>query len=160
LLKDLIGCTYKTAWYLGHRIRRMMSAGNVLLTGIVELDETYVGGKRRRGDPPRKRDRGTTKYPVFLSVRRGGEVRATTMDDIKFASMKPQLDRWIDGKAMLMTDEFKAYDPPGRFWKWHFRVQHGAGESVSGESHVNTAESFNATLKRAHTGVYHYMSPN
>ena len=86
-------------------------------------------------------------------------MRATTMDDLKFSTMKPHLDRWIDGDAWVMTDEFRAYDRLGRFWKWHFRVQHGAGEFVSGESHVNTAESFNATLKRAHVGVYHYMSP-
>ena len=58
-----------------------------------------------------------------------------------------------------MTDEFSAYDNLGKFYKWHFTVQHSADEFVSGDSHVNTAESFNATLKRAHMGVYHYMSP-
>ena len=159
-LKGALGVTYKTAWYLGHRIRRMMDAGDTLLTGIVEVDETYVGGKPRRGDPPGKRGRGTKKYPVFVAVQRGGEVRATTMPDVKFASMKPHLDKWLAGDAMLMTDEFRAYDKLGKFWKWHFRVQHGAGEfSRDGGVHTNTAESFNATLKRAHTGVYHYMSP-
>lgn len=159
LLKDLIGTTYKTAWYLGHRIRRMMDAGNVLLTGIVELDETYVGGKPRRGDAPRKRGRGTTKYPVFVAVQRGGQVRATTMDDVRFQTMKPLLDKWIAGDAMMMTDEFSAYKPLGKFWKWHFRVEHGAGEFERDGVHVNTAEAFNATLKRAVVGVYHYMSP-
>jgi transposase-like protein len=159
LLKDLVGTTYKTAWYLGHRIRRMMSAGNVLLTGIVELDETYVGGKSRRGDPPRKRGRGTTKYPVFVAVQRGGEVRATTMDDFKFSTMTPHLDRWLDGGAWVMTDEIRAYDRLGRFWKWHFTVQHGADEFSCDGLHINTDESFNATPKRAHVGVYHYMSP-
>jgi hypothetical protein len=49
-----------------------------------------------------------------------------------------------------MTDEFSAYDNLGKFYKWHFTVQHSADEFVSGDSHVNTAESFNATLKRAH----------
>jgi transposase-like protein len=158
-LKDAIGVTYKTAWYLGHRIRRMLDAENTLLTGIVELDETYVGGKPRRGDQPAKRGRGTKKHAVFVAVQRGGEVRATTMDDLKFATMKPHLDKWLAGDAMLMTDEFKAYDGIGKFWKYHFRVQHGAQEFArDGGVHVNTAESFNATLKRAHTGVYHYMS--
>ena len=159
LLKDLVGTTYKTAWYLGHRIRRMMDAGNVLLTGIIELDETYVGGKRRRGDPPRKRGRGTTKAPVFVAVQRGGQVRATTVDDVRFKTMKPHLDRWLHGDAWVMTDEFGAYKNLGKFYKWHFTVQHGADEFVVGDSHVNTAESFNATLKRAVVGVYHYMSP-
>lgn len=158
LLKDLVGCTYKTAWYLGHRIRHMMSADKVLLEGIVELDETYVGGKPRRGDPPGKRGRGTKKYPVFVAVQRGGEVRATTMDDLKFETMKPKLDSWVDGGAWMMTDEFGAYTNLGKFYKYHFRVQHGAQEFSRGGAHINTAESFNATLKRAHVGVYHYMS--
>lgn len=158
-LSKWLGVTYRTAWHLAHRIRRMMDADKTLLTGIVEVDETYVGGKPRRGDPPGKRGRGTAKYPVFVAVQRQGEVRATTMDDLKFTSMKPHLDAWIAGDAMLMTDEFKAYDRLGKFWKWHFRVQHGAGEFAREGIHTNTAESFNATLKRAHTGVYHYMSP-
>lgn len=159
LLKDLVGCTYKTAWYLGHRIRRMMDAGNVLLTGIVELDETYVGGKRRRGDPPRKRGRGTTKYPVFVAAARNGQVRATTVDDIRFTTLKAHLDRWLDTGAWVMTDELGSYDKLGHFYKWHFRVQHGADEFSRDGVHINTAEAFNATLKRAVVGVYHYMSP-
>jgi transposase-like protein len=157
-LKHAIGVTYKTAWYLGHRIRGMMEVERMLLTGIVELDETYVGGKPRKGGLPSKRGRGTKKYPVFVAVARGGEVRATTMDDLKFETMKPHLDAWVAGDAVLMTDEFKPYDLLGRFWKWHFRVLHGAGEYARDGIHINTAESFNATLKRAHTGVYHYMS--
>jgi hypothetical protein len=81
------------------------------------------------------------------------------MDDVKFATMNPHLDKWLHGEAALMTDEFKAYNRLGKFWKWHIRVHHGADEFVRGDAHVNTAESFNATLKRAQVGVYHYMSP-
>ncbi len=158
-LKDAIGTTYKTAWFLGHRIRRMMDAGDALLTGIVELDETYVGGKPRKGDPPAKRGRGTKKHAVFVAVQRGGEVRAAAVEGVSFDDMKPHIDRWVAGDATLMTDEFKAYDRLGKLWKWHLRVQHGADEFVGADgAHVNTAESFNATLKRAVVGVYHYMS--
>jgi transposase-like protein len=157
-LSKWLGTTYRTAWHLGHRIRRLMGAERTLLTGIVELDETYVGGKPRRGDPPAKRGRGTKKFPVFVAVARGGEVRATTMDDLKFDSMKPHLDAWVAGDAKLMTDEFKAYDKLGKFWKWHFRVTHSTGEFERDGAHTNNAESFNSTLKRAHTGVFHYMS--
>ena len=159
LLKDLVGTTYKTAWYLGHRIRRMMDAGNAVLTGIVELDETYVGGKRRRGDPPRKRGRGTTKYPVFVAVQRGGQVRATTIDDLRFQTMKPHLDRWLHGETTVMTDEFGASQNRRKFSQGHFRVQHGTDQFERGEAHVNTSEALNATLKRPIVGVYHYMSP-
>ena len=159
-LKDAIGTTYKTAWYLGHRIRRMMDAGDAMLTGIVEIDETYVGGKPRKGsDKPVKRGRGTNKAPVFVAVQRGGEVRATTMDNLKFQTMKPHLQKWISGDATLMTDEFSPYNKLGSIWKYHFTVQHGAGEYANGDVHINTAESFNSTLKRAYIGVYHYMSP-
>lgn len=94
---------------------------------------------------------------MFVAVQRGGEVRATTMTDLKFGSMKPRLDAWVAGDPTLMTDEFKAYDRLGKFWKWHFRVRHGTEEFArEGRVQVNNAESFNATLKRAHTGIYHY----
>jgi transposase-like protein len=66
LLKDLVGCTYKTAWYLGHRIRRMMDAGNALLTGIVELDETYVGGSYASGQPRAAAEIGTCRVAPLV----------------------------------------------------------------------------------------------
>ncbi len=128
----------------------MMDAGTPTDAGIVELDETYVGGKPRRGDPPRKRGRGTTKYPVFVAVQRGGQVRATTVDDVKFATMKPLLDKWLHGDAWVMTDEFSAYQNLGKFWKWHFRVEHGAGEFSRGS--VNRRRTV-AKLGRVHRRV-------
>ena len=68
------------------------------------------------------------------------------------------MDAWIAADATIMSDEYKTYNQVGKFWKYHFRVQHGNGEFVTGQNHTNTAESFNATLKRAYVGVYHYMS--
>ncbi len=130
--------------------------GSVLLTGIVEADETYVGGKRRRGEPPRKRGRGTPKKPVFVAVQRGGEVRAAVMDAVTAEGAKAHLDRWADRDAALMTDELNVCGGLKRFWRWHFTVAHGEGEFHRAEdaAHVNTTESFNATFKRAHVGVF------
>ncbi len=157
-LKDAIGVTYKTAWYLGHRIRRLMGAEDAILTGIVEVDETYVGGKPRKGDKPGTKGRGTAKFSVFVAVSRAGKMRASTIDDLKFKTIKTHMDAWIAADATIMSDEYKTYNQVGKFWKYHFRVQHGNGEFVAGQNHTNTAESFNATLKRAYVGVYHYMS--
>ncbi len=157
-LKDAIGVTYKTAWYLAHRIRRLMGEEDVVLTGIVELDETYMGGKPRKGDKPAKTGRGTDKFPVFVAVSREGKVRANTIDNLKFQTIKTNLDAWVATDATIMTDEYKTYNEIGKFWKLHFRVQHGKGEFAIGDIHTNTAKSFNATLKRAYVGVYHYMS--
>ncbi|MBX9752246.1 MAG: IS1595 family transposase [Roseococcus sp.] len=162
-LKDAIGVTYKTAWFLGHRIRRMMDGGDTLLTGVVEADETYMGGKRRRGDPPRKRGRGTPKKAVFVAVQRGGQVRAGMMENVTADAVKARLDEWVSKDATLMTDELNVYRGLGRIYGWHFSVNHNAEEFVRDVDglavHNNSAESFNSTLKRAHTGVYHYMSP-
>lgn len=163
-LKDALGVTYKTAWYLGHRIRRLMGAEDAVLTGIVEMDETYVGGKPRKGDKKKKlknkvtTGRGTDKFPVFVAVSRDGKVRAKTIDNLKFDTIKTHMDAWIAADATIMTDEYKTYNQVHKFWKLHFRVQHGKGEFVNGEVHTNTAKSFNATIKRAYVGVYHYMS--
>ena len=163
-LKEAIGVTYKTAWYLGHRIRRLMGAEDAILTGIVELDETYMGGKPRKGDKKKaqsnkiKTGRGTDKFPVFVAVSRNGKLRANTIDNLKFSTIKTHMDAWIATDATIMTDEYKTYNQVGKFWKLHFRVQHGKGEFAIGDVHTNTAESFNATLKRAYVGVYHYMS--
>lgn len=162
-LKDAIGVTYKTAWFLGHRIRRMMDGGDTLLHGIVEADETYVGGKRRRGDPPRKRGRGTPKAAVFVAVQRQGQVRAAVLEDVTADTTRDRLKEWVAKDSTLMTDNLGIYRGLGRIYGWHFSVNHTAEEFVKDVDgllvHNNTAESFNATLKRAHTGVYHYMSP-
>jgi len=94
-------------------------------------------------------------------VQRGGEVRAAVMDAVTAEGVKAHLDRWADRDAALMTDELNVCGGPKRFWRWHFTVAHGEGEFHRAEdaAHVDTAESFDATLERAHVGVYHSMSP-
>ncbi len=74
-------------------------------------------------------------------------MRANTIDNLKFDTIKTHMDAWIAADATIMTDEYKTYNQVGKFWKYHFRVQHGKGEFVNGEVHTNTAESFNATLE-------------
>jgi hypothetical protein len=176
-LAGWLGVTYKTAWFLGHRIRAMMAADAAdagLLRGIVELDETYVGGKPRRvageallpdeNKPKRRQGRATTKPCVFVAVERGGRLTARLVPSHTAGALGMAVRATVDPVATLMTDELPAYTGVGRTYAGHHRVKHSHDEyartdAVSGlRVHVNTAESWNATLKRAIVGVFHWVS--
>jgi transposase-like protein len=174
-LASLLGVGYRTAWHLSHRIRAMMASEVGLLGGIVELDETYVGGKPRRvhrervlpkeDRPHRRRGRGTEKACVFVSVERGGAVKTQIVPSHTAGALGEAVRMHVGADAMLMTDELPAYVGVGREYGAHLRVRHSHDEyartceETGLRVHVNTAESFNATLKRAIIGVFHYLSP-
>jgi transposase-like protein len=154
--------SYRTAWFLCHRIReakkREPLAG--LLKGTVEIDETYVGGKPRpeAGEPRPKRGRGTKKTPVVALIERGGRVRAHKIERVDAATLKQAIRDNVDRDSMIMTDEFPSYRGIGMEYRWgHFTVNHGAGEYATGGAHVNTAESYFALLKRGITGSFHHI---
>ena len=110
--------SYRTAWFLCHRIReakkREPLAG--LLSGTVEVDETYVGGKARpqagASKAHAKRGRGTKKTPVVALVERGGRVRARKIDRVDAATLKGAIRENVDRKAQIMTDEFRFVSRP------------------------------------------------
>ncbi len=151
-----------TAWYMGMRIRRAMIEHGELLKGIVEADETYVGGKPRKGNGPKnsehhKRGRGTDKIPVVGVIERNGKVKARVAKDLKSKS----LARFIREKvqiegATVMTDEFSGYCRLKYFVK-HETVNHQVAY-VCGNIHTNNMESFWAILKRGIIGQYHKVS--
>jgi predicted RNA-binding Zn-ribbon protein involved in translation (DUF1610 family) len=161
-----LGLHYQTAWHMTQRIRAMMAdADPAVLTGIVELDETYVGGKPRftRDENgvvvKHKTGRGTDKQAVFVAVERNGNVRADLIDSHGVTDIKPLVNQWVDRDAQLMTDELPAYKGIGRDYRYHHVVFHKDREYArDGGIHNNTAESFNSTIKRAVIGVYHYVS--
>lgn len=176
-LKGWLGVTYKTAWHMGHRIRAMMAAGALgegLLRGIVELDETYVGGrprkKHREADLPddqrskRKQGRATEKPCVFVAVERGGRMATRIVPSHTAGALGAAVRATVDPSATLLTDELPAYVGVGREYADHQRVRHSSDEYVRTcgatglKVHVNTAESWNATLKRAIVGVFHRVS--
>jgi len=155
--------TYKTAWYMAMRIRRAMIDQKEMLMGIVEMDETYVGGKPRKnnkkGGPKNKRGRGTKKTPVVGMIERG-------KDNYVFAKVQPVLSannlnelvrqRVNKEFSVIITDEFRGYDRLNKFIN-HLRINHQVEYSV-GEIHTNTIESFWAILKRGIIGQYHKVS--
>jgi len=172
-LHRMLGVTYKSAWFMCHRIRYAMQqpAFQSKLTGVVEVDETYVGGKVRRSnvkqyrplDPktPDKRmqtGRGADKTPVVALVERGGMVRAERVATVTGRELKGAIRRHVDTSATIMTDSFASYRGLGKEYAEHHMVNH-LDEYVRGEVHTNTAENFFSILKRGIDGVYHHVSP-
>ena len=148
-----------TAWRMQMQIRKAMNEHETLLKGIVEMDETYVGGKPRKGDKkPRKRGRGTTKTPVVGIVERKGRVFARKQSLLTFKGLKNTAKKHIDFEnSILMTDDYKGYIPFKKIIT-HKTVNHSAKQYVDGNIHTNTIEGFWSLLKRGITGQYHTLS--
>jgi transposase-like protein len=153
-----LGITYKSAWFMCHRIRHAMNTGDLKrpkLTGTVEVDETYVGGKPRiKGSS--KPGKGTKKAPVVALVERDGSVRVVHMPKVTAKTLRKHIRDNADTKAILMTDESPLYTNVGREQAEHHTVNHRRNEYVRGTAYSNTAESFFALLKRGMYGNFHH----
>ena len=153
----------KTAWYMQQRIRAAMAADQApMLQGIVEADETYVGGKPRKGnkrddDKPSKRGRGTSKTPVIGAVERGGQVAARVAHDLSGKGIVRFLKQTVNpAGTLLITDEYKAYNAAKANYR-HAVINHSVAYA-DGETHTNTIEGFWALIKRAWYGSHHHYS--
>jgi len=157
-LQRVLGVTYKTAWFMAHRIRYAMGQSPLKekLSGVVEADETYIGGveKGKRGRP----GKDSKKTPVVSLVERDGNVRSQVVTDVSGKNLKEVLTRNIEPEAALMTDSFRAYKEPGKSFASHETVDHGKDEYVRGEVHTNTVEGFFSQLKRSIDGTHHHVS--
>ena len=153
--------SYKSALFLLNRIRYAMAPDLPTappLTGIVEVDETYVGGKPRyKGH--NKRGRGTSKTPVFAAVERGGSIRRQVVADVTGKTLKAAISQVVDPRARIMSDENPSYNGIGKtFAGGHDTVCHSAKEYARGDVNTNTAESSFALVKRGIIGTYHNVS--
>ena len=160
LARDL-DLNHKTAWYMGMRIRRAMVDEGTLLSGIVEADEAYVGGKprkpnRRDDDKPSTRGRGTDKLPIIGAVERGGRVVAKPSLKVDVAALTSFLNDTVDQASLLMTDAWVGYRQIRRHMR-HVTVDHSK-QYVDGLAHTNTIEGFWALLKRAWYGTHHHYT--
>ena len=160
LARDL-DLNQKTAWYMQTRIRvAMVNRERHLLQGIIEADETYMGGKprksnRREDDKPAKKGRGTSKRAIVGAVERGGRVVARTATSLSGkALLKFIKDNVEPAGSLLMTDEWKGYNGVKSFMQ-HSVVNHSTAY-VDGSIHTNTIEGFWSLLKRAWYGSHHH----
>jgi transposase-like protein len=154
--------SYKSALFLMNRIRFAMApdANTPKLSGIVECDETYVGGKPRRGDGQiHKKGRGTSKTPVFAAVQREGGIRRRVIANVTGETLKAAIKEEVAFDSYIITDEHLGYRGIGEHFEGgHHTVAHSAGEYARGPYHTNTAESSFALVKRGIVGVYHNVS--
>ena len=157
----MIGVTYKTAWFLCHRIREAMdgATGNTPLgggSGVVEAGETYVGGKARN----RAHSRPAPKKAVVALVEREGHVRSFHVANVNAKNVRALLVTNVDRTAHLMTDESPVYTRVGKEFGAHYSVNHSAKQftGLGGYKHSNTAENFFSIFKRGVIGTYHHMS--
>ena len=164
LARDL-EMTQPTALYLQQRIRTAMAADEApLLQGIVEADETYVGGKPRKANRSEdrqnaKRGRGTDKTPVIGAVERGGKVTARVATDLSGKGILRFLKDTVDPLGtLLVTDEYKAYRAAARGGHFQHAIINHSVAYTDGDTHTNTIEGFWALLKRAWYGSHHHYS--
>ncbi len=159
--------SYQSAWFLAHRIRLAMKADPLAskLNGIVEVDETYVGGKPRKGKRDEsgdlivnKRGRGTKKVPVVALVERDGRIRTRVVEHVNANNLKAAIRENVNPKAAIHTDELNLYAGIGKEFADHQTVNHSQGEYARDEVNTNSAESFFALLKRGVHGTFHHIS--
>ena len=159
--------SYRTAWFMAHRIREGMAplkgeAGPLGGEGkIVEADTTYVGGKEKnkhRSKRTKGNIGGVGKQVVHTLVERGGRARSNHIANVSGKTLRPIVMKQVSRKSTLMTDEAGEYFHLGKEFARHETVNHGAGEYVRGDAYSNTVESYFATFKRGIVGTYHNVS--
>jgi transposase-like protein len=161
-LSRALGVQYRTAWHLAHRIRKaMVEANPPKLTGIVEVDETYVGGRYRGHN----RRQGVKKdKEVVMGIReRGGDLRMIHIEAPTSANLGEQIKQHVDPSVkMVVTDEYNAYPGAmigaGIHGSKHETIKHKAKIYVRGNVHTNTVESAFSLFKRGLTGAFHQVS--
>lgn len=155
-LSRMLGVTYKTAWFMAHRIRKAMEPGSNAgpLGGegkTIEADETYIG--IRAGETP-GHGGGAHKIAVMGLVERGGRVRTFKLGKATKKGAQAVLHTNVDRKSVLMTDESKLYQRDTGMT--HHAVNHSAGEYVRGDVHTNTIEGVFSVFKRGMIGTYQH----
>lgn len=158
-----INVTQKTAWFMLHRIREMMTSEEKL-SGTIEVDETYIGGKthnKHKWERDRRNAKGTGQVHmagVLAMVKRDGNMTAKVIGNTVMEVVTPIISENISDGSIVVTDGHGAYSNVKRTYQHHV-VNHTAGEFSRGIYHTNTVEGFFSHLKRGIIGIYHQVSP-
>lgn len=152
------GVTYKTAWRMFKQIRSMLDESNGdPLSGKVEIDETFVGGKPRNKGGHNKRGRGADKTIVVGAVERGGRARTKIVEDTRSSTLLPFIKENVSADSTVYTDEGFGYWAVRHHYE-HHTIQHQTKVYAIGDIHTNTVEGFWSLVKGGIKGVYHNVS--
>ena len=160
-LSKELGITQKTAWFLLHRIREACRQGEWMLDNVVEVDETYIGGKERNKHKNKRLNQGrgpVGKQAVIGARERGGNVRAQAISNTDAGTLKGFVHEHIKPGSTVYTDDHRGYMGLDGIFYNHNTVKHSAKEYVNGMIHTNGIESVWALIKRGHTGTFHHFS--
>jgi transposase len=152
-LERHLGVTYKTAWRMCKQIRLLMDQENTSLSGEIEVDETYIGGKRRLAQ------KFDNKSIVFGMVERNGSAKAMHVKSSGARVLLKEIDKGIQPASNIFSDEWGAYKTLSKRGYTHTTVNHSKLEYVRGSAYTNTIEGFWGQLKRSISGTYHSVSP-
>jgi transposase-like protein len=158
-----IGVTQKTAWFMDHRIRFALTAGTIdKLSGEVEADETFIGGKARNMHVSKRQRRitgtgGKDKTAVMGILERGGKVRTVVIPNRKKKALQAEVKKHVEAGAALYTDALLSYD--GLASDYAHQVVDHAVQYVDGKVHTNGLENFWSLLKRGISGTYISVEP-
>lgn len=155
-LQRQLGVTYKCAWRMGHEIRKHMADvdGEDPLSGQVEIDETYIGGKKKG-----KRGRGAAgKTVLFGMMQRDGDVVTKVVPNVKRVSLAPHIQANVEKGSEIHTDELLSYRNLSGEGYEHKTVNHGTGEYARGDVHVNSMEGYWSNLKKSITSTHIHVS--
>jgi transposase-like protein len=158
-LQRQLGVTYKTAWRMGHEIRKYIGKvdGDSGLSGNVEVDETFVGGKEI-GSYGRPTDVSSKKTTVFGMVERGGEVITRVVPNAKGETLLPLVEQYVDKSSTVHTDQYKVYRNLRGLGYAHKSVNHAMKQWVKGDCHTNTLEGFWSHFKSSVRGTHRSIS--